>query len=413
MNAATTTYGSILEKPLKQLTEEDISQLTREDCRKYLKDKGMRRPSWNKSQAIQQVISLKALLEPCDDDDVSATHNLRRRVVPPQSQPGHLTEEDISQLTREDCRKYLKDKGMRRPSWNKSQAIQQVISLKALLEPCDDDDVSATHNLRRRVVPPQSQPGHVPSNSVDSVEEPSPDVQVSVSAEELHGRMDPPKLGPSGEPPCVDTDNNAISPRSPCATNGAVGQMTIFYCGKVNVYEGVPPDKAQAIMNLASSPVHLPQDDTIGRPGGLWSFPYTLPALNDKDHLIPPSTTISQMMQTEKMTEYSQQYREKGNITRDPEGQANRKVSLQRYLEKRKDRGRLKSKKSTGLPSSSLEMYLNPQARTNTPNGNSSRSSTGSPPQHGLPPALSNSSNNQPKSAGLAVDLNDKDAQEC
>lgn len=40
MNAATTTYGSILEKPLKQLTEEDISQLTREDCRKYLKDKG-------------------------------------------------------------------------------------------------------------------------------------------------------------------------------------------------------------------------------------------------------------------------------------------------------------------------------------------------------------------------------------
>lgn len=28
---------------------------------------------------------------------------------------------------------------MRRPSWNKSQAIQQVISLKALLEPSDDD----------------------------------------------------------------------------------------------------------------------------------------------------------------------------------------------------------------------------------------------------------------------------------
>jgi hypothetical protein len=28
---------------------------------------------------------------------------------------------------------------MRRPSWNKSQAIQQVISLKALLEPTDDD----------------------------------------------------------------------------------------------------------------------------------------------------------------------------------------------------------------------------------------------------------------------------------
>jgi len=54
-------------------------------------------------------------------------------------------------------------------------------------------------------------------------------------------------------------------------------------------------------MNLAASPVHLPQDDTIGRPGGLWSFPYHLPAPNDKDHLIPPSTTISQMMQTGKL----------------------------------------------------------------------------------------------------------------
>ena len=54
-------------------------------------------------------------------------------------------------------------------------------------------------------------------------------------------------------------------------------------------------------MNLAASPVHLPQDDTIGRPGGLWSFPYHLLAPNDKDHLIPPSTTISQMMQTGKL----------------------------------------------------------------------------------------------------------------
>lgn len=26
-------------------------------------------------------------------------------------------------------------------------------------------------------------------------------------------------------------------------TNGVDGQMTIFYCGKVNVYDGVPPDK--------------------------------------------------------------------------------------------------------------------------------------------------------------------------
>nr|KJB22989.1 hypothetical protein B456_004G077100 [Gossypium raimondii] len=60
---------SPLYKPLNQLTEDDISQVTREDCRRYLKEKGMRRPSWNKSQAIQQVISLKTLLETTSDSD--------------------------------------------------------------------------------------------------------------------------------------------------------------------------------------------------------------------------------------------------------------------------------------------------------------------------------------------------------
>ena len=118
----TTAFRSILDKPLNQLTEDDISQLTREDCRKYLKEKGffffnffywfnyyielfiflftfffkcgnfggcelltrvrtgMRRPSWNKSQAIQQVISLKALLEPSEDSGVGA---LRKIVASP------------------------------------------------------------------------------------------------------------------------------------------------------------------------------------------------------------------------------------------------------------------------------------------------------------------------------------------
>ncbi|XAR57282.1 hypothetical protein NMG60_11025362 [Bertholletia excelsa] len=60
---AAAPFRSLLDKPLHELTEEDIAQVTREDCRTYLKQKGMRRPSWNKSQAIQQVISLKTLFE--------------------------------------------------------------------------------------------------------------------------------------------------------------------------------------------------------------------------------------------------------------------------------------------------------------------------------------------------------------
>lgn len=37
--------------------------------------------------------------------------------------------------------------GMRRPSWNKSQAIQQVIMLKTLLETTPDSDASARKRL--------------------------------------------------------------------------------------------------------------------------------------------------------------------------------------------------------------------------------------------------------------------------
>ncbi|CAN6551690.1 unnamed protein product [Malus baccata var. baccata] len=308
MNGPTTTFRSILEKPLNQLTEDDISQLTREDCRKYLKEKGMRRPSWNKSQAIQQVISLKALLEPNDDSGAGA---LRKIVVLP-----HTT----------------------------------------------------TATTQRAA-----------SNSADSAKEVSPDVQASVSADELapHPRNEPPK--PAPEDPPVYADTTAISLRNHCTTDASVSKMTIFYSGKVNVYDGVPPDK------------------TAG----------------DKDGLFLPSATISQAMQTgnftEKVGEYTQQYWEKGNNTRDPdaEGQANRKVSLQRYREKRKDREKLKIKKNIGS-NTSLEVYLNRQLRTHTSNGNSSQYGTSSPPQ----PELLQTAENQPRFRCLPVDLNEKDILE-
>ncbi|KAK2991134.1 hypothetical protein RJ640_029427 [Escallonia rubra] len=40
MSPGETAAKSPLDKPLHQLTEDDISQLTREDCRRYLKEKG-------------------------------------------------------------------------------------------------------------------------------------------------------------------------------------------------------------------------------------------------------------------------------------------------------------------------------------------------------------------------------------
>lgn len=48
----------------------------------------MRRPSWNKSQAIQQVISLKALLEPNEDSGAGV---LRKIVASPHNDPPRVT----------------------------------------------------------------------------------------------------------------------------------------------------------------------------------------------------------------------------------------------------------------------------------------------------------------------------------
>jgi hypothetical protein len=42
--AAPTTARSQLEKPLSELTEEDIAQVTREDCRRFLKERGHSSP---------------------------------------------------------------------------------------------------------------------------------------------------------------------------------------------------------------------------------------------------------------------------------------------------------------------------------------------------------------------------------
>ncbi|TKY51193.1 TIFY 4B [Spatholobus suberectus] len=319
-----------------------------------------------------------------------------------------LTEDDISQLTREDCRRFLKEKGMRRPSWNKSQAIQQVISLKALLEPSDEDAPPPPPPP-----PPPAMHHHAPPPQPQAnLTEPPPQAPVAQEPP-FHAADDIHKSASSGEKPTEtnDTSTNVASPRG-CATSASFGQMTIFYCGKVNVYDGISPDKARAIMQLAVSPVQFTQDDPLNGNAAVWTSSCHLPM--DKDVLVPVDTTILQVAQADKMLEYPLQYREKGSIARDAdvEGQASRKVSLQRYREKRKDRGRLKGKKLTGITSSNFEMYLNLPVKVHASNGNSSRSSTSSPPQPKLPLVSSGSADNQLKVA-LPIDLNDKDVQEC
>ncbi|KAI3953165.1 hypothetical protein MKX01_042160 [Papaver californicum] len=160
-----------------------------------------------------------------------------------------LTEDDISQLTREDCRRYLIEKGMRRPSWNKSQAIEQVISLKSLLETTFDDTSSNNNTCVR---PPSSIPisspvqTQVPSTTASAyfqVSSPNNDESVS------HRRKDAsPKHGLSGDLSCRSpvSGNNPTPPlpsRNMGAANELASRMIIFYSGKVNVYDEISVEK--------------------------------------------------------------------------------------------------------------------------------------------------------------------------
>lgn len=96
------------------------------------------------------------------------------------------------------------------------------------------------------------------------------------------------------------------------------------------------------------------------------------------------------------------------NCVSDVDGQTSRQVSLQRYLEKRKDRGIYKIRRKIGPPSSGLEMYLNQQMRIQIVSGQSSPTGVSCPAQPGQSRLQCYSIEKQVKDAGCAADLFDR-----
>ncbi|KAL9237648.1 hypothetical protein vseg_012171 [Gypsophila vaccaria] len=339
-----------------------------------------------------------------------------------------LTEDDISQLTREDCRRFLKEKGMRRPSWNKSQAIQQVICLKSLLEPSPPNAAGAKPLFRPPLSVPQPPPPPqlnsattnntvtVNSSSFSSVKELSPaEAEESVTAGEdrfPNQAEGPSSVGIRREGECRDDDIECSRDRCEDASKSQFDRMTIFYSGKVNVYDGIPVDKqARAIMHLAASPIQFSQDEPSGESLPNLNNPCQLPSRSLKLNLATSDAPILQSTLPGKISDRVY-YRAEGNNVQeqDVESQTNRQVSLQRYFEKRKDRGKSKMKRRIGTSSSGLEMYLSHQMKAPLPiiSTYNLETKTSAAIQLDLPQTLHETKEMHLKSPGLSVDLNDK-----
>ncbi|KAK4407175.1 protein TIFY 4B [Sesamum angolense] len=246
---------------------------------------------------------------------------------------------------------------------SRRKAIQQVIMLKTLLETPPDSDAGSRKRLH--ILRPHN--SRSSNNALENVPRgTSGDAENSVSAEETtpYDTKDLDKPDSSG----------GFSGRFAAAKDESAQPRTtgLKYSSWANDNILLWQNKcAQAIMHIAASPLQYPEELLVDGSKTLQPFPCLSKAVSAK---APPA--ILPTHQTVKTNDNSlllgeKTFREETHL----EGPSTRKASVQRYLEKRKDR--FKSKRKAGMtPCASLDMYFNHQMGNQMP-----RNDTCSPPQ--------------------------------
>uniref|UniRef100_A0A453D6W7 Protein TIFY n=2 Tax=Aegilops tauschii subsp. strangulata TaxID=200361 RepID=A0A453D6W7_AEGTS len=146
--------------------------------------------------------------------------------------------------------------------------------------------------------------------------------------EQEHKEQETQQPGLTGRPPLANGRSGMLPMSSPPANPG---QLTIFYGGSVCVYDSVPPEKAQAIMLIAAAAAAASKSNgtTAVKP----------PAMSATNAIQAMLTRSLSLQSTSVANGQPQAVADPGSICKlQADLPIARRHSLQRFLEKRRDR---------------------------------------------------------------------------